>query len=570
MRKSWRQAAAALAVCAVGALACAPGALASTERSYAFSFGSYGPQNGQLSGPYGVAVSPTSGDVYVADTSNSRVQIFNPTGGWLGQTFGIGVGCTTLQAPEGLAVNGSTGDVYVVDFATDEVDHLSPNGSCLGSFGGSGSGNGQFENPAYDAVDPSTGDVYVTDSSNRRVEQFDANGNFIRAFGSTDFGGNQPHGIAFDPASGGLLFVSDTGGNVDEFDATGGFLRAFTNQQLTYPEGVAIDPASGNVYVGNGAGRDVLEFTPTGSFVTSFAAQASSSAPAGVAFSPVTDDMYFTDIPNEQVEVFAPPPTCQGSSASVPHDASQQVTLSCSDPSFQPQTFAVASVPAHGTLGAVDQVSPTSATVIYTPSSGYSGTDSFTFAASGVGTSAPATVSLTVAAGAASTVGSPGTGTSGTGTITSPATAPVLSGLRVNPGTFSIAGRRVRGRCVAVTGGNRARPRCTRQVRLLVSYTDSEAGTVTFGLERVVAGRQVHGRCVAATRANRTHAACTRVVRVPGSISRQAVAGVNTFNVVGRLDGVALIPGNYDLIVTPTSGGGTGRPVTVGFVITGG
>jgi hypothetical protein len=55
--------------------------------------------------------------------------------------------------------------------------------------------------------------------------------------------------------------------------------------------------------------------------------------------------------------------------------------------------------PAHGSVSVAGDV------VTYTPSSGYSGTDGFTFTATGAGgTSAPATVSLTVSAIAAPTV----------------------------------------------------------------------------------------------------------------------------------------------------------------------
>ena len=38
-------------------------------------FGSYGSANGQFSSPYGIAVSP-NGNIYIADYSNKRVQIF--------------------------------------------------------------------------------------------------------------------------------------------------------------------------------------------------------------------------------------------------------------------------------------------------------------------------------------------------------------------------------------------------------------------------------------------------------------------------------------------------------------
>ena len=40
------------------------------------SFGSRGSGHGQFSGPRGIAISPT-GDIYVCDTNNKRIQIFS-------------------------------------------------------------------------------------------------------------------------------------------------------------------------------------------------------------------------------------------------------------------------------------------------------------------------------------------------------------------------------------------------------------------------------------------------------------------------------------------------------------
>jgi len=80
------------------------------------------------------------------------------------------------------------------------------------------------------------------------------------------------------------------------------------------------------------------------------------------------------------------------------------VTLSASDPDGDcPLSFAVTSAPGHGTLGAIG--SPTcssgvaTATVTYTPDAGYTGGDAFIVTYSdGTATSAPANVTLTVAA----------------------------------------------------------------------------------------------------------------------------------------------------------------------------
>ena len=81
-------------------------------------------------------------------------------------------------------------------------------------------------------------------------------------------------------------------------------------------------------------------------------------------------------------------PTVGAVSLSVPFNTAGTVALS---PSGVYSTLAVATAPAHGTAS----ISGTTAT--YTPITGYSGADSFTYTAAGPGgTSAPATVSVTV------------------------------------------------------------------------------------------------------------------------------------------------------------------------------
>jgi hypothetical protein len=70
------------------------------------------------------------------------------------------------------------------------------------------------------------------------------------------------------------------------------------------------------------------------------------------------------------------------------------ITLRCADANGQPVTLAIASDPAHGTLGAIDQ---STGAVTYRPTAGFSGTDTFTYAASdGTNASAPATATITV------------------------------------------------------------------------------------------------------------------------------------------------------------------------------
>jgi hypothetical protein len=87
-------------------------------------------------------------------------------------------------------------------------------------------------------------------------------------------------------------------------------------------------------------------------------------------------------------------PACADQDVAVPYQTAVTLSLRCTDANGNPLTLAIASNPASGSLGALDQGADT---VTYTPNAGFSGADAFTFTASdGAATSAPATVRITV------------------------------------------------------------------------------------------------------------------------------------------------------------------------------
>lgn len=101
-------------------------------------------------------------------------------------------------------------------------------------------------------------------------------------------------------------------------------------------------------------------------------------------------------------------PTAMDQNVVLPQDTPVTVTLRGTDVEGDALTFAVVTQPMHGVL------SGTGASLLYTPASGYSGTDAFTYTASdGTATSAPATVSLIITPGA--TGGGTGGGSTGGG-----------------------------------------------------------------------------------------------------------------------------------------------------------
>src|SRR5438477_10845719 len=91
---------------------------------------------------------------------------------------GPGTGNGQFSQPLGVAVDPSSGDLYVIDSTRNLVEKFDSGGNFLFSFGSAGTGPGQFNTPRGVAVDPRTGDVYVADLNNNRVQKFDSAGDF--------------------------------------------------------------------------------------------------------------------------------------------------------------------------------------------------------------------------------------------------------------------------------------------------------------------------------------------------------------------------------------------------------
>ena len=65
----------------------------------------------------------------------------------------------------------ATGNVYVADTFNNRIQRFTSNGTYLAPLGGPGSGDGQFSQPWGVAVHAS-GDVYAADTGNGRVQVF--------------------------------------------------------------------------------------------------------------------------------------------------------------------------------------------------------------------------------------------------------------------------------------------------------------------------------------------------------------------------------------------------------------
>lgn len=133
------------------------------------SFGERGAMPGQFNFPTNVARA-ADGRLFVTDTLNFRVQVFDAQGQVL-STFGrLGDGPGDFDKPKGIAVD-SSGHVYVVEGMHDMVQIFDSAGRLLLAFGGSGSGAGELWLPSGIAI--ANDIVYVADAANRRVQMYE-------------------------------------------------------------------------------------------------------------------------------------------------------------------------------------------------------------------------------------------------------------------------------------------------------------------------------------------------------------------------------------------------------------
>src|ERR1017187_6808927 len=90
-------------------------ALALPVHAFTASFGGLGAGNAQFKEPGGVAVNDSTGQVYVVDKGNNRVEYFSSSGAYEGQFNGSDAPKGPFSEPTAVAVNQSDGDVWIVD-----------------------------------------------------------------------------------------------------------------------------------------------------------------------------------------------------------------------------------------------------------------------------------------------------------------------------------------------------------------------------------------------------------------------------------------------------------------------
>jgi hypothetical protein len=265
----------------------------SQPASAAIPFCLPGSSSGHCNGPKGIAVETETGDVYVADSGNKRIDVFD-SGGTTLNSFGAPQSTNPIRiAVDNSAASPTRNDVYVgnVNNETEdfEVTRYGPSGAFLNAIGSTGSGTCQFGHTTQGVTDSIAvgpeGDLYVADrleagggeNYKTRIEHFEADGTCIGEV--TLFEGHQLAVQALALDSSGALYVAieggaGEGGVIRKYSPAGTLLANFGGVET---ESLALD-TSGHLFgkqrgatVGvNGTTYFIAEYSLSGTLLRRF------------------------------------------------------------------------------------------------------------------------------------------------------------------------------------------------------------------------------------------------------------------------------------------------------------
>lgn len=151
--------------------------------------------------PTGLAAVSAEDRVYVVDTGDHALKVFDDSGRWIDTYGGRAESVEGLNYPTFVAATG-TGELLVNDTMNYRVKRYHADGTVISTFGVEGNGPGAFARPKGVAVDDH-GNVYVVDALFDNVQIFDPQGRVLLVIGT---GGGAP-GQFWSPA--GIDIVDD-------------------------------------------------------------------------------------------------------------------------------------------------------------------------------------------------------------------------------------------------------------------------------------------------------------------------------------------------------------------------
>jgi sugar lactone lactonase YvrE len=288
------------------------------------------PPAGNLNEGHGIAINPTAGYLFAANTVNQRVERFNLDGSnpidW-GQK-GVAESTAAFNWAQGAGYDPATGDMWVANTRNNRLDEFTSTGTLVLSYPPAGRLNSVFNWPMAVSFD-AAGTMYVADTFNNCIDAFTISGATVTKLwsnGGIKCGGTgtgpffKPWGVVYD-SIGSRLLVADTNNNrIVSLNAATGAIDAVLISTKGAAAGDVIKPAgltvdsTGNIWVADTGNNRVEKFTSAGVFANEMvgsygccfnAGNNQLNAPQGLAFD-AAGLLYVADANNNRIQVFQP------------------------------------------------------------------------------------------------------------------------------------------------------------------------------------------------------------------------------------------------------------------------
>jgi DNA-binding beta-propeller fold protein YncE len=294
---------------------------------------------GQFGNIRGIDVD-ASGLLYVTDTTNHCIQVFNTENGAAASAWvfegSFGSSAQFSGDTRNLTIDRADNMVYVADAGNDVVDVFSTwnggkGGVFKGTIGTPGLDPGQLGGARGVAIGlagtKAQGTVWVSDYTYWRINSYaplyksslGSPGEWLTQIPATPMppppgGFDSPTGVSVStyPGTAGDIYVGDTfNQRIQEFSKKGVLLNYWGTRldqlnapyALDYPRGVAVDPATGNVWVNDTRSGYVKEYTSNGTYIAEYGGPKDFNYAVGIFVA--NGEVYAPDSNNDRLQVLS-------------------------------------------------------------------------------------------------------------------------------------------------------------------------------------------------------------------------------------------------------------------------